>query len=60
MVASDDDLVGVGQGAQEIVELPDVIQCPVTGQVAGVDLEGFVESVGVADGDEFHCVYIND
>jgi len=33
MVAGDDDLVGVGQCVQEIVEFPDIIQCPMTGQV---------------------------
>jgi len=61
MVAGNNDFVRVGQGAQEIVELPDVHQCPVTGQIAGVDeyvsvgdFEGSVDSVSVADGDEFH------
>jgi len=61
MVAGDDDLEGVRQGAQEVVELADVIQGPTASKVAGVDqnvavgdLEGPVQSVGVCDSDEFH------
>jgi len=60
MVAGDDDLEGVRQGAQEVVELADVIQGPTASKVAGVDqnvavgdLEGPVQSVGVCDSDEF-------
>lgn len=59
--ASDDDLIGVDQGAQEVVESTDIIQDSVASQVASVDqdiaiqnLEGAVQSVGVADGYEFH------
>ena len=47
------------------VELTKANKCPVTGQVAGVDqdvavgdIEGFVESVGVADSDEFHGLFM--
>lgn len=35
VVAGDDDLVWVGQCAEEIVEIPHVLQRPVAGQVAG-------------------------
>ena len=61
MIAGDDDLVRVGQCAQKIVKLADVLQRPVTGQVAGVDQDvpvwdgqGSVKSVGVAKSDDFH------
>ncbi len=63
MVAGDDDLVGMGQGAQEVVEITDVTQGSVAGEVAGMDqdvavgdLEGSMESVGVCNGDEFHSL----
>ncbi len=61
MIAGDDNLMGVGEGAKEIVELDDVIQHAVAGQVAGVDqditigdIKGSVQSVSVTDSDEFH------
>jgi len=61
MVAGNHDLVGVGQGTQEVIELFDVIQSAVPGEVAGVDedvafgdFERSVESVGVCNSDEFH------
>jgi len=61
MVAGDGDLMGVGQCGQEIIELPDVIQRSMTGQVAGVDQEvsvgdgqGLVQAVGVAEGYDIH------
>ena len=61
MVAGDDDLVRVGEIAQEIVKFPDVAQCPVAGKVAGVDqdvsigdLNGALQAVGVADGDDIY------
>jgi len=37
MVAGNDDLVGVGQGTEEIVEVLYIVQGSVPGQVAGVD-----------------------
>ena len=47
------------------VELTKANKCPVTGQVAGVDqdvavgdIEGFVESVCVCNGDEFHGIFL--
>ena len=51
----------LGPGAQEIIELPNVVQNPMAGQIAGVDqdvtlgdLEGPMESVCICNGDEFH------
>ena len=37
MVAGNDNLVEVGQGAQEIVEFSEIAQGPMAGQVASVD-----------------------
>lgn len=63
--AGNHDFVGVGQCTQKFVELPHIIQDPVSGHVAGVEQEvsvwnfqGPVQSVGIADGDDFHEVVI--
>ncbi len=61
MVAGDDDLVGMGEGAKKVIEINDLFQCSVIAEVAGVDkdisvwdIQRPLQAVSVANGDDFH------